>query len=167
MSTPGTMPPSDTAPPAKKSNRWIWIVLGLVGCFGLGMIAVLLGGAMLFLGRVKTAMAEAQVTSAVIQIQSFQSALDLYEADCGSYPTAAQGLDALVHNPGSCPRWKPYLTDSAVPLDPWGHAYEYTSPGTHGQAVEISSPGPDGKLGTSDDVNSWGSGSASAPEQSL
>jgi general secretion pathway protein G len=57
-------------------------------------------------------------------------ALDTYRLDVGEYPSSLQGLDALISKPpngkGAKP-WKgPYLYDvGSVPLDPWGHPFQY------------------------------------------
>jgi type II secretion system protein G len=49
--------------------------------------------------RVITYLSESKVKAAVIQIHSFESALDLYYLDLGRYPTTAEGLAALVQRP--------------------------------------------------------------------
>ena len=47
-------------------------------------------------------------------------------------------------------KWNgPYLK-KGVPLDPWGHAYQYRSPGSKGE-YEIVSFGKDGQPGGSGD----------------
>jgi type II secretion system protein G len=92
------------------------------------------------------------------QIQTFRSAIEAYYRDCGRYPTTAEGLAALVTNPGA-PGWAgPYLTE--IPLDPWSNPYRFTSPGTHGD-FDIVSFGADGRPGGSadnEDVVSWAEG---------
>jgi len=99
---------------------------------------------------------EARRQTAQTQIKDFGSALQLYNRDCGKYPTTAQGLQALVANPGNCPRWKGYLENNTIPLDPWGNPYDYFYPGVHGQPeFEIISRGPDSEPNTQDDVVSW------------
>lgn len=97
---------------------------------------------------------EARIGTTQDQIGQFKSALQLYNRDCGKYPTTSEGLNALVVKT-SCPRWKPYLSDPVIPVDPWGNPYEYFSPGTHGHELEIISKGKDGELNTADDVVSW------------
>ena len=64
-------------------------------------------------------------------------------ASPGSFPAS---LDALINNP-QIKGWNgPYLKNqSNVPLDPWGHPYTYTQPGTNGHDYDIMSAGPDGK----------------------
>jgi general secretion pathway protein G len=99
----------------------------------------------------------ARSDTARLQIESFRSALDLYRLDTGSYPTSQQGLGSLVTNPG-VPGWKgPYLQTREVPLDPWGNAYVYRSPGAHGE-YDIEAFGSDkapGGSGEAADVTSW------------
>ncbi len=109
-----------------------------------------------FAGRTE----EAKSSAAAADIASnLSSALDLYELDNGAYPTTEQGLAALRVAPTSPPlppKWKgPYLKKRGALLDPWGHAYVYVSPSTHGMDYDLSSWGPDGTAGTADDINSW------------
>lgn len=98
---------------------------------------------------------EGRNTAAQAQINSFKTGLQGYNRDCGKYPSTADGLNALVTKPANCARWKNYLAQETIPVDPWGNAYEYFYPGTHGQEMEIISKGPDGQLNTQDDIVSW------------
>lgn len=80
------------------------------------------------------------------QIDALEKALDHYRLDAGRYPTAEQGLVALVERPKDEPRWAgPYLK-KAVPKDPWGNPYVYRSVGG-AREVEIVSLGADGRPG--------------------
>ncbi len=84
--------------------------------------------------------------TAVAQIQSFEKALDQYRLDAGRYPRSEQGLKALVVRPESEPKWNgPYLQKDP-PLDPWGNAYVYRSPGEK-YDFDIVSYGKDGRPG--------------------
>src|SRR5580698_3089374 len=75
---------------------------------------------------------EAKRTAARAQIDSFMTALGAYKLDSGSFPSTDQGLQALRVKPENSEQWAgPYLPKE-VPMDPWGHAYIYTYPGTHG-----------------------------------
>ncbi len=50
----------------------------------------------------------------------------------------------------------PYL-QSDIPLDPWGHPYVYQYPGKlNPSGYDIISMGPDGQLGTADDIYNAG-----------
>jgi general secretion pathway protein G len=64
---------------------------------------------------------------AQLQILNLASALDKYKKDTGEYPTTAQGLDALISNPGARGWNGPYLKDT-IPKDPWNNPYHYQSP---------------------------------------
>ena len=108
--------------------------------------------------RVLNYLGESKVKAAKIQIQSLSSSLDLFNLDTGRYPTTAEGLVALVQNPGNIQGWNgPYLKGNTVPNDPWGSPYVYRSPGEH-DAYDIMSYGSDGQeggTGTAADIQSW------------
>lgn len=92
---------------------------------------------------------KSEVTTAKAQIDALEKALDQYRLDTGHYPAAEAGLAALVSRPANEPRWSgPYLR-KAVPLDPWGKAYLYRSPGTQGAEYDLLSYGKDGQPGGS------------------
>jgi general secretion pathway protein G len=85
------------------------------------------------------------------QIEMLGAALDAYRLDNGRYPSTQQGLDALWALPSAEPRpsnWRgPYLRKQ-VPLDPWGTAYVYASPGdVHPTGYDLTSLGADGAVG--------------------
>ena len=105
---------------------------------------------------------QARQTQAETQIRIFESALELYKLDNGSYPTTEQGLKALVEAPtvGVLPRkWREggYLQKSSIPKDPWENEYIYLAPGIHND-FDIMSYGDDGipgGEGKDEDINSW------------
>lgn len=92
----------------------------------------------------------AKIETAKTQTKMFKGALETMRLDIGRFPTAAEGLALLNEQPKDeriAARWKgPYL-DEAIPLDPWGNAYQYGVPGANGQPVAIYSFGADGKRG--------------------
>jgi general secretion pathway protein G len=89
---------------------------------------------------------EVQVARA--QVDSLEKALDQFRLDTRHYPTAEQGLDALVVKPANETNWSgPYLK-KAVPNDPWGRPYVYRVPGSKGD-FDLYSLGKDGKPGGS------------------
>lgn len=92
---------------------------------------------------------KSEVTIAKAQIEAFEKSLDTYRLDVGRYPTTDEGLAALLTAPPTAgAKWNgPYLKKS-VPPDPWGHPYQYRSPGTKGE-FEIVSLGRDGQPGGS------------------
>jgi len=101
---------------------------------------------------------KSNVKVARAQIEALGQALDQYRLDVGLYPSSEQGLVALRVAPPDAPKWRgPYLKRD-VPLDPWGHAYQYKAPGQHGD-YDLLSLGSDGQPGgegeEAADVTSW------------
>jgi len=100
---------------------------------------------------------KSEVKAAQAQIVALEKALDTYRLDVGRYPSTEQGLAALVTRPQNEPKWQgPYL-QKAVPMDPWGRAYLYKSPGDKGE-FDLWSLGKDGQPGGRDDaadITSW------------
>lgn len=98
---------------------------------------------------------ETQVARA--QVESLEKALDQYRLDVRRYPSAEEGLEALVAKPASAANWQgPYLK-KAVPNDPWGRAYVYRVPGEKAE-FEVVSFGRDGKPGGSGEDTDIGVG---------
>ena len=100
---------------------------------------------------------QARQTKAAVDIRSIQSALALFKTDTGRFPTTAEGLQALVTNPGL----KGFDSDGyldRVPTDPWGNPYIYLSPGLHSKDYDLESLGKDGEdggAGKDADIESW------------
>jgi general secretion pathway protein G len=95
-------------------------------------------------------------SAAKAQIELIGQALDQFRLDVGRYPTAQEGLNALMVNPGVTGWEGPYLK-KALPPDPWGKPYQYLCPGTHGE-YDLFSYGRDGNPGgegEDKDVASW------------
>jgi general secretion pathway protein G len=91
---------------------------------------------------------KSEIQVARAQIESIEKALDQFRLDTRHYPSAEQGLDALVTKPANEPNWSgPYLK-KAVPSDPWGRPYVYRIPGEKSE-FQIFSFGKDGKAGGS------------------
>ena len=126
------------------------------------VIAVLAGlvGPMVFRN-----VGDAKISAARAQLELFGLALEQYRLDNDYYPSSAQGLAALRTRPDGEPtprNWRgPYLRKE-VPLDPWGRAYVYTSPGAvNAEGYDLLSFGREGALGgdgEDEDITSWGNG---------
>jgi len=101
---------------------------------------------------------DARVTAARTDVNNLMQALKMYRLDNQRYPTAEQGLRALVVRPATgpaAPNWRPYL--DKLPGDPWNQPYQYLNPGVHGE-VDVLSFGADGKPGGEGrdvDIGSW------------
>lgn len=138
------------------SERGLTLIEILVVIVILGVMASLVGPAVF--GHVGTA----KTTTARSQIELLSAALDAYRLDVGRYPTTEQGLAALREEPINPPvprGWRgPYMRRE-VPLDPWGRAYVYRSPGEENAVgFDLLSYGLDGVPGgegEAADVASW------------
>ena len=103
---------------------------------------------------------EARIVKAKNDIRVLQSQLELYKLDNFEYPSTDQGLEALVSKPAGTPEppnWKSGGYIDRLPKDPWGHEYQYLSPGQHG-TIDIYSLGNDGALGgegNGADIGNW------------
>ncbi|RJQ49578.1 MAG: type II secretion system protein GspG [Gammaproteobacteria bacterium] len=116
--------------------------------------------ATIVLPRVMSRPDEARITKAKQDIRTLEGALNLYKLDNFDYPTTDQGLEALAQKPGAPPEprnWKQGGYIDRLPKDPWGEAYQYLNPGTHG-AIDIYSLGADrqpGGEGNNADIGNW------------
>jgi general secretion pathway protein G len=117
----------------------------------LGLLAALVGPRMF--GKVGKSKQKAAKT----QISMFETALDTYRLDVGKYPTSEQGLEALRTRPDDAEKWDgPYLP-KAIPLDPWGHPYEYVCPGENSEyeVISLGADGSPGGEGEDMDIVNW------------
>ncbi len=119
----------------------------------LGIIAMIMGGAMYYMKKIGNAAKYQQVSA---DFKAIENSLTMYKLNAGNYPSTQQGLRALVEKPSGSPvprRWT--QLSSKVPLDPWQNEYGYRFPGRKDPSEpEIISKGPDGQEGTDDDLSS-------------
>jgi len=103
---------------------------------------------------------EARVVAAKQDIATIVQALKLYRLDNHRYPSAEQGLQALVTAPTVAPlapNWKSGGYLERLPKDPWGKPYLYLNPGVRGE-IDVFSYGADGAQGGGGrdaDIGSW------------
>lgn len=89
---------------------------------------------------------------AKLEIAKICQALDTYYGQFDRYPTSEQGINALVEKSKAFPDG----LLNKLPVDPWGHPYEYHIPGRT-SAYEILSYGADhreGGTGADTDISS-------------
>lgn len=112
----------------------VLVILGLI-------IGIVAPRAVNFLSRAKSDVAR-------IQIESFATALDLFQLDVGRYPASQEGLGALITASSDAARWNgPYVRADDIPLDPWQRPYRYEAPGENGKPYRLLSLGADGQPG--------------------
>lgn len=121
------------------------------------MVVIVIMGilAALIVPRVLDRPDQARQVAARQDIAGIMQALKLYRLDNGRYPSTAQGLRALVEKPEGASNWRGYL--DKLPNDPWGHPYQYLSPGVKGD-IDVFSFGADNKPGGEGgdaDIGSW------------
>ena len=125
------------------------------------VVIVILGVlAALVVPRVLERPDEARAVAAKSDIAALMQALKLYRLDNQRYPTAEQGLAALVTRPEQPPvppNWKPNGYVDKLRNDPWGRPDQYLNPGLKGE-IDVWSFGADGQqggTGASADIGSW------------
>ena len=122
----------------------------------LAILGMLVG---LLVTNVDKAFGNAQVATTKLSVnQTFKTALTTYRIQMGSYPTTAEGLQALITPPSAKPeRWGgPYFNDAKIPKDGWDEPFQYAFPGTRNKdGYDLWSKGPDKQSGTADDIGNW------------
>jgi general secretion pathway protein G len=102
---------------------------------------------------------QAQARMAKAKLTQMSGPLDLYKLDTGRYPNTAEGLKALITNPGNVSNWNgPYVKGAAEIKDPWNNDLIYKSPGDNNRPYDLVSLGADGKEGgegPNKDIVSW------------
>ena len=134
----------------RHGERGFTLVEMLVVVTIMGLVMGLIGP------RVINYLSDSKVKAAKIQLQSFSSALDLFNLDAGRYPSTAEGLAALVRRTPGINAWNgPYLRSGNVPNDPWNHPYNYRAPAERGayDIVSFGSDGQEGGSGTAADIS--------------
>ena len=125
----------------------LMVVLAIIGVLAALIVPNVLGRA-----------DDARMTAARTDVGNLMQALKLYKLDNQRYPSAEQGLKALIAKPTTEPvpvNWKSYL--DKLPNDPWGRAYMYMNPGVKGE-IDVLSFGSDGQAGGEGkdaDIGSW------------
>jgi general secretion pathway protein G len=92
---------------------------------------------------------EARVQKVFADFSAIETALRLYRLDNYAFPSSEQGLGALIDRPTLAPvpaNWRSGGYLESLPIDPWGNAYLYLSPGQQGD-YDIFSYGADGVRG--------------------
>jgi general secretion pathway protein G len=140
-----------------QSTRGFTLIEIMVVVVILGILAAVI------LPRIMDQPDKARVAKVKQDLRTISTALDLYKLDNFTYPSTAQGLQALVTAPSGdppAPNWKAGGYLPAPPMDPWNHPYQYSYPGSHGE-YDLFSLGADGKPGgdgLNADIGNWAPG---------
>jgi len=111
------------------------VVIAIIGLIAAVLTPSLMGQ----LGR-------ARVKSAQLQLESVAAAVEMFHSDVGRYPTADEGLKALVTEPADVEGWTgPYLKSASALKDPWAGDILYRV--VDDQGFEVVSLGSDRKTG--------------------
>jgi general secretion pathway protein G len=93
---------------------------------------------------VRNRVPQTQVAACRMSIKSLGTAIDAYEVDNGVLPGSLQNLSTK----GGEMNWNgPYI--QGTPKDPWGNPFSYSR---DGNSYRIVSGGPDGNVGSGDDI---------------
>jgi len=123
-----------------KNHRGFTLIELLVVLVILTLLAGLVGP------RVMSQLGGAKSKTASLQIADLDKSLEIFKLDVGRFPTTAEGLDALVNRPAAANGWNGPYVKGALPNDPWGKPYIYSSPSSNG-GFDIGSLGADGAAG--------------------
>ncbi|HYG26556.1 MAG TPA: type II secretion system major pseudopilin GspG [Caulobacteraceae bacterium] len=111
------------------------VVIGIIGLIA----AVLTPGLMGQMGRARSKAAQ-------LQLETLSTAVEIFQADVGRYPSEAEGLRALASDPGLEGWTGPYARDSRLLKDPWGNEVRYALR-DEGRGYRLESLGADGAVG--------------------
>ena len=144
--------PTCQRPLARAAQRGFTLIELMVVLVIIGVLAALIVPNVI--GRAD----DARATAAKTAVNNLMQALKLDRLDNQRYPTAEQGLQALLARPTNgpaAPNCKPYV--EKLPNDPWGRPYQYLNPGIKGE-IDVLSLGADGQPGgegNNADIGSW------------
>jgi general secretion pathway protein G len=134
----------------RRMSRWVKIGFGAIGIgllLTIGIAVLVIIGTQLY-GMLWHHSGSGRISYAKVQISNFDEALAIFHNKLGRYPSSEEGLEILANMPE---RRKPLMP--SISVDPWGNDYVYMHPGKYNQwSFDISSKGPDGLLGTEDDI---------------
>ncbi len=89
----------------------------------------------------------AKTNTVKVEVNRLASDLEFFRVDVGRFPTADEGLSALLTQPDGATGWAgPYLPKASQLVDPWGRDYLYRVL-TDGDTIEVRSLGADGAEG--------------------
>ena len=125
----------------ERRNRRAFIA-AMAGCAILAIVAFTVWRA----HERERAQAQAQRREAMArrELDLYAKALEIFHADFGRYPTAKEGLGALVRQPSTLAGWRGPYIEGDYSVDPWGNEYVYQVL-NDGAGYILSTYGPEGE----------------------
>lgn len=112
------------------------VVIGVIGLIAVVLTPNIVGQ----LGR-------SRAKTAQMQVETIAAAVETFRSDVSRYPTDAEGLNALLGDPGNVDGWVgPYLKNAKQMQDPWGNAVTYKL-SADGRTFTVTSLGRDAGAG--------------------
>ena len=123
----------------------VMTIIGILAALIVPRFVGRIGGAKQAVAKQKIAVLEAKVLE--------------FQADCGRFPSAQEGLQALLQAPSDVSdSWKgPYVKQKDI-IDPWGVEIMYQYPGRYNVDFDIFTYGVDGQEDGEDenaDIGNW------------
>jgi general secretion pathway protein G len=94
----------------------------------------------------KNRVPKTMIAATRMSIQGIATAVDAYEVDNGKFPSS---LQALISQTSELNWNGPYVQSGRLPKDAWGNDFQYSATES---GYKISSGGPDGQVGSGDDL---------------
>jgi general secretion pathway protein G len=125
----------------ERRNRRAFIA-AMIGCVVLAVV----GFAVWRAHERKQAQAQSQRRESMArrELDLYAKALETFYADFGRYPTATEGLAALVRQPSTLAGWRGPYIEGDYSVDPWGVDYVYHV-FNDGKGYILSTYGPEGE----------------------
>lgn len=110
--------------------------------------------ATLVVTKVASKIDQARITTTIANLKGLHVAVNQFYMDAKRYPTEDEQLIPLVEQPSDLEIWEPggYLESTDIPKDGWGNDFIYELYPESGKQFVIRSAGPDGEVGTEDDL---------------
>lgn len=112
--------------------------------------------------NVLPALQQGRAEKARTDISQLTTSLEYYNSQIFSYPTEAQGLEALIEAPSDLDNPRRYPNGGfiqSLPDDPWGRPYQYIFPAERSRAAydlfSFGADGVEGGEGDNADIGNW------------
>lgn len=129
--------------PTRRRSRGVTLLEMMVVLVIIGLVAAL------SVTAYGSYLKKARATKCGVQLVELKNGVEAFNMAYGRYPNA---LDELLQPPDLNGKKHDPLLEK-LPKDPWMKEFVYEKPGKAGKAYDLLSAGPDGTLGTEDDIH--------------